>query len=162
MRAWKALAATSLAALSVYLQKMAVAVVLLAVVMVLDYATGVGNAWKKGEVSSSVGMQGIVKKVAYLALVAVGMSVDYLLSTGMATVGLAGGTDFLFAQIIIIWLILNELISITENVAGLGVPVPPFLLKVLQKARDRAEDESGLLTDAPEGADKEKRKEDET
>ena len=59
----------------------------LAAVMIIDYATGIAAAWSCKLLSSRVGVKGIVKKVAYLALVAVGMVVDYLISSALVHVG---------------------------------------------------------------------------
>ena len=41
----------------------------LVVVMLLDYATGMTKAWNAGELSSRVGLKGILKKVGYLVIV---------------------------------------------------------------------------------------------
>ena len=43
--------------------------------------------------------------------------------------------EFLIAAIVIVWLIINELISILENVAAIGAPVPEFLLKLIRKLK---------------------------
>ena len=40
-------------------------VLVLVVVMLLDYATGMTKAWNAGELSSRVGLRGILKKVGY-------------------------------------------------------------------------------------------------
>lgn len=40
---------------------------------------------------------------------------------------------------VIIWLIINELISILENVAALGGPVPVFLAKLLARLKNTVE-----------------------
>lgn len=53
--------------------------------------------------------------------------------------------SFLIAAMVIIWLIVNELISILENVAAMGGPVPSFLSKLLARLKNvvekKAEDE---------------------
>ena len=40
---------------------------------------------------------------------------------------------------VIVWLIINELISILENVAAMGSPVPGFLQKLLGKLKNAVE-----------------------
>jgi len=52
----------------------------------------------------------------------------------------------LVAAIVIVWLIINELLSILENVAAIGGPVPAFLQKLLGRLKNavekKAEDEN--------------------
>ena len=82
---------------------------------------------------------GIAKKVGYLALVAVGMVVDYLISSALLNVGIEIQINYCFAMIIVIWLIVNELISILENLGELGVPIPDFLRRSIHKIKDGVE-----------------------
>lgn len=113
--------------------------VILIIVMVIDYISGVAAAWAKNELSSRVGLLGIVKKLSYLALVVVGCSIDYLVSLLGTQLG---GTEISIRAIglvVVCWLIINELISILENVARQGGPVPPFLASLLRHLRETAE-----------------------
>ena len=41
-------------------------------------------------------------------------------------------------------MILNEMISILENVAAIGVPVPKWLTKIIAKLKDRAEEKVNI------------------
>ena len=50
--------------------------------------------------------------------------------------------DFIFALPVIIWLVINECISILENVAECGAPVPEFLMKAIGKIKDKVEEEN--------------------
>lgn len=138
---WKAVAAAAIAGFSAYMQRLAVPVVLLTLVMLCDYATGVGKAWMKKELCSGTGHAGIVKKVFNLALVAVGMVVDYIIRLGIVEIGIDVDMQgrFFFALLVIVWLILNELISITENCAEMGLKVPEWMKKVLKIAQKSAE-----------------------
>ena len=74
----KALIATVSAGLLGYFNQLAIPVMMLAVVMVLDYATGLTAAWVHRELDSRTGIIGIVKKLGYLVLVVVGGCVDWL------------------------------------------------------------------------------------
>ena len=47
--------------------------------------------------------------------------------------------EFLFASIVIIWLVINELLSILENVSAMGAPVPDFVQSLLQKLKGHTE-----------------------
>ena len=67
-----------------------VPVLVLVVVMLLDYATGMAKAWNAGELSSRVGLRGILKKVGYVATVGVAAVVDWLLRYGAGTLAGTG------------------------------------------------------------------------
>lgn len=131
--------AAAAATLWAYAQQIVIPLTILLVVMVVDYVTGVTAAWKKGELSSRVGIVGILKKLSYLALVVVGCVMDYLVSM---VGGQIAGTEIAFQAIglvVICWLIINELISILENVSRIGGPVPPFLAPLLKRLKNGAE-----------------------
>ena len=93
------------------------------------------KAWNAGTLCSRTGIRGIQKKVGYLVIVAVAMGADYLLRYGLDQVDVHINIEFLIAAIVIVWLIINELISILENVAAIGAPVPEFLLKLIEKLK---------------------------
>ena len=133
---FRTLFAAALGALAAYAGVLLAPLCVLAVVMVLDYATGIAAAWSCKLLSSRVGVKGIVKKVAYLALVAVGMVVDYLISSALLRVGVDIQINYCFGVMISVWLIINELLSILENLGKLGIPLPDFLLKAIERLRD--------------------------
>lgn len=139
----KGVLTAAMATLMAYLGHLVVPVIVLAVVMLLDYGTGIAKAWVAGNLSSKVGVAGILKKVGYLAIVMVGMAVDWVIQAGIAELHIDYNFEFLFAMIVIIWLILNELISILENVAAIGVPVPKWLAKIITKLKDHTEEKVG-------------------
>ena len=94
--------------------------------MALDYLTGVLVAVAQKELSSKVGFKGIAKKVIILALVAVGHILDtHVLGGGAVCRSAASG-----------FYIANEGISILENAAELGLPLPKKLVDVLKQLRD--------------------------
>ncbi len=136
---WKAVAVTATAAVSAYLEQAVVPLAVLVVVMVLDYFTGMAKAWESGTLSSRVGLQGIVKKVGYLVIVAVAMVVDWVIRSGLYQVGLPYELPFLVCLMVAVWLIINECISILENVAAIGAPVPAWLLKLMRRLKVQTE-----------------------
>lgn len=136
----KAALAGTLGGLCAYGVQLLVPVLVLVVVMLLDYATGMTKAWNAGELSSRVGLRGILKKVGYLVIVGVAAVVDWLLRYGADTLGWDWPVEFLFASIVIIWLVINELLSILENVSAIGAPVPGFLQALLKKLKVHTED----------------------
>ena len=73
-------------------------------------------------------------------LVAVACVLDWLVRYGADQMGLDWKLDFLIASIVVIWLVINELISILENVAALGAPVPGFLQSLIKRLEVSVED----------------------
>ena len=71
------------------------------------------------------------------------MVVDYLISSALTQVGINIQINYCFAMIIVIWLIVNELISILENLGEIGVPIPEFLRKSIHKIKDGVENKAG-------------------
>ncbi len=134
-----AVLAAALGVASSYLVQLIVPLIVLVIAMLADYGTGMAKAWNAGTLCSRTGIRGILKKVGYLVIVAVAMGADYLLRYGLSQVGVHINIEFLIAAIVIVWLIINELISILENVAAIGAPVPEVLLKLIRKLKNVTE-----------------------
>ena len=98
---------------------------------VLDYLTGFMCALADRKLSSKVGFKGICRKVLIFAMVGVGHLLD---------LHLLGGGSVLRTAINFFYLS-NEGLSIVENSAHLGLPIPDKLRKVLEQLHDRAEKE---------------------
>ena len=137
---WKAIATAALAALAAYFQVLLVPVFVLVGAMVLDYISGIASAWQRSELSSRVGIVGIVKKVLYLVIVAVGMIADYVIALTAEKLGANFEFNYI-GLVVVIWLIINECISVLENVAEMGLPVPAVLDKLLKRLKERTEEE---------------------
>lgn len=135
----QAVFAASLAGLASYLGVVAVPIAILMVAMLIDYITGMASAWNSAQLSSKKGIFGIIKKISYLALVCVGMGVDWLIYSGLQSVGVTLGYTFFFGVLVTIWLIINELISILENLRKIGVPLPKFLASIIQRLKKTTE-----------------------
>ena len=45
----------------------------------------------------------------------------------------------MFGLLVTFWLVLNECISILENLSAIGVPLPPFLMKIVDKLKQTTE-----------------------
>lgn len=137
--AWSALIAAVVGALCSYALELAVPIAVLIGVMVLDWITGMAKAFTRRELSSRVGLAGLLKKVGYLVVVCVAGVIDYLARAALGDIGVTAELPYLFGMVVTVWLIVNELISILENVAALGVPVPGFVLKMLARLKSTAE-----------------------
>lgn len=136
----KATLSVAFAALTVYLNQMLIPLIVLVIALIVDYITGMTKAWINSQLSSQIGFKGIVKKIGYLIVVCCGMGVDWLIHTAVVSTGVEMNAMYLFGMIACIWLIINEMISVLENLSIIGVPVPEFLKKVMEKLKQSAED----------------------
>ncbi len=118
-----------------YLGIVAVPIIILIIAMMIDYMTGMMSAWLNAELSSKKGIKGIVKKISYLALVAVAMIVDWLICCGLQQINVDIKYSVFFAVLVAVWLIINELISVLENLSRMGVPIPNFLKKLINRLK---------------------------
>lgn len=130
--------------LSAYLNIMAVPVIVLIAVMIIDYATGMFKAWINASLSSRTGLIGILKKVGYLLVVCTAGVVDWLISSGLGKIGIKIDVGFYIGVIVVIWFIINELISILENLAIIGVPLPKFLTSLVHKLKIAVEGKANV------------------
>jgi toxin secretion/phage lysis holin len=144
----KTILTVALAALAAYFQQLVVPITVLVIMMIFDYVSGMAAAWVTKKLSSRIGIIGIVKKVCYLLVVAVGMVVDYIIQAVGTPLGLELAGYSIFGLLVIVWLILNELISILENLNEIGVPLPSFLLIIVSKLMSQTEAQSGSLSQA--------------
>lgn len=135
--------AGAVGALAAYFNVLLIPLVVLVAVMLIDYVTGMAGASCTGQLNSRVGVMGIVKKAGYLALVAVGMVVDYLITSALVSIGIDLQINYCFGMIITIWLIINELISILENLGEMNIPLPQFLVNMIKTLKSRVEDTGG-------------------
>lgn len=98
----------------------------LIVFMVADYLTGLMLSALEKKTSSKVGFRGIFRKILIFVMVAIGHIVDaYLIGNGGA-----------IRMAVIFFYISNEGISIIENSAALGLPIPEKLKDVLVQLKD--------------------------
>ncbi len=102
----------------------------LLVFVVADYLTGVMCAIADKKLSSEVGFRGIFKKVLIFVMVGIGHIVDTQLI----------GSGEMLRTAVIFFYCSNEGVSILENVAHLGLPVPEKLKAVLEQLHDRTEE----------------------
>ena len=97
----------------------------------IDYITGVMCAVADHNLSSEVGFKGIAKKVLIFLLVGIG----HILDTQVI------GSGSVLRTAVIFFYISNEGVSLVENAAHLGLPIPTKLKDVLEQLHDRAEKE---------------------
>lgn len=107
---------------------------LLAVLMVMDYASGLIVAWRgrspkseNGGVSSSVGFDGLAKKAFIILIVLVATILDRSLNMG----------SMVFQTAACCYYLANEGLSILENAALMGVPFPEGVKKALETLKQK-------------------------
>ena len=150
----KAILSGAVAAISAKLGILGPMLLALTGVMIVDYITGMLASKKENNISSRVGMWGIVKKLLYIVVVGVGMLMDWLILTTAESMGVQIPLATFFGLLVAVWLIINELISILENLTRLDTPMPGFLLTIVQHFKVAVEskgDELADITDKSEG-----------
>ena len=125
-----------------YFGTLAAPLLVLLCVMIVDYVTGMVKAYMAAQLSSKIGLRGVLKKLSYMAMVAVGTAVDYLLTCALSAAGLDVELKLYCGLLVAVWLIVNELISILENLAAIGVPGFPALNRLLRRLRTAIETET--------------------
>ena len=99
--------------------------------VVIDYITGVMCAINDKTLSSEVGFRGICRKVLIFLLVGIANVLDVQVI----------GTGSMLRTAVIFFYISNEGVSLLENAAHLGLPVPEKIKTVLEQLHDRSESE---------------------
>ena len=107
----------------------------LVILMGIDFITGltVGGIFKKslktpnGALESKAGFKGISKKCVTLTFVLIAHRLDMLL-----------GVDFVRTGVIFAYIV-NELISIVENAALMGIPIPAIITKAIDILKNKTE-----------------------
>ncbi len=105
----------------------------LVVFMVADYITGVMCAVSDKKLSSAVGFKGICRKVLILMLVGIANLLDVEVI----------GTGAVLRTAVIFFYLSNEGVSLLENAAHLGLPIPEKLKAVLAQLHKKVESEDG-------------------
>ena len=135
---FKATVAAVVAAIAAYFNVVGLPILVLLLFMIADYVTGMTSAYMNGVLSSKVGFRGVLKKLCYMFAVVAGVGIDYVCDSALVGVGMQGNVCF-FGLLVTVWLILNEIISILENLDKIGVPVPGFLRNVTRRLRQGVE-----------------------
>ena len=122
---------------------------ILAVFMVIDYATGLIVAWRgkspkteSGHVSSKAGFDGLIRKAFIMVIVLVATLLDVAI----------GNASRVFQTAATMYYIANEGISILENTALMGVKYPVFIIRALEAMRDKNDtlEKDGKIDDTTE------------
>ena len=97
----------------------------LLVIMVLDCLTGVIKAIYTKTMSSEIGFKGLLKKITVLIIVALSNVLQQITGDNVA-----------IREIVIMFYVANEGISVLENVAGIYPQMPKAIKDILLQIRD--------------------------
>lgn len=101
-----------------------VAIQCLLIAIVIDYLSGLIKAFVTKTLSSKIGARGLLKKVAILLVVMLAVLIDRVT-----------GESGAIRTLVIYYLVANEGLSITENLAQAGVPMPKIIKDALKSLK---------------------------
>ena len=104
----------------------------LAVFVVVDYATGWMAAAVEGKLKSKIGYTGIARKVGIGLVVSLAHFIDITL-----------GTADMVRDGVIMFYLVNEVLSIIENLGRIGVPIPSVLRDAVEVLKKKGEKKNG-------------------
>ncbi len=95
--------------------------------VIMDYLTGIMQAIIHHKLCASIGFKGIFRKILIFFIVGIAVSLDNLFEV----------TDLRY--VVIVFYIVNEGISIIENAAQLGLPIPEKVKSIFKKLNTKEE-----------------------
>lgn len=105
-----------------------VALQCLLIAIVLDYISGIIKAFVLKQLSSSIGLKGILKKVGILVVVALAVLIDRVT-----------GESGAIRTLVIYYFVANEGLSIIENVGLAGLPIPKSIKEALEALKKQGD-----------------------
>lgn len=97
------------------------------IAIVLDYISGLIKAFCTKTLSSKIGIQGLLKKVGILCIVALATIIDHVT-----------GESGAIRTLVIYYFVANEGLSVLENLAQAGLPIPQSIKKALKALKKEA------------------------
>lgn len=104
-----------------------VALQCLVIAVALDYISGVIKAFVNKELSSKIGIKGLLKKVGVFVVVALAVLIDKITGESGAV-----------RTLVIYYFVANEGLSIVENLSEAGLPIPDVIKKALKSLKNEA------------------------
>lgn len=108
-----------------------VALQCLVIAIALDYVSGIIKAFINKELSSKIGVKGILKKVGVLVVVALAVLIDKITGESGAV-----------RTLVIYYFVANEGLSIIENLGEAGLPIPDVIKKALKSLKNESKGKS--------------------
>ncbi len=127
-----------------FLGILAIPVFLMVACNIIDYITGLmASKYREEQISSYIGIRGITKKVCMWLLVLVGSFIDIIINYTAEYMGIGFKIPFIVATFVAVWIVVNEMLSILENIIDIGVVLPPFLMPIVRMIRKEVESVAG-------------------
>lgn len=140
----KWLLSTLLGLILSFTQKYGIMIILVAVAIVFDFVTGLIKASIKEEVSSEIGKKGFFKKMALLICLFFGFFLDFVIPYMCATISIKIPFETPFGLIICFYIVLNESISICENLYACNPGImPTWIVRILRSAKEQIDNKDG-------------------
>lgn len=135
----KIIATAALSALTAFANKYAAIVVFVVIVVCMDIITGIIASCATGEkISSEKGTKGFWKKMALFAALAFGFLLDYFIPYMVSYTGIELPASALFGVMIGCYIVINESISICENLYRCNDEIlPKWVVKLLTQSKDQ-------------------------
>lgn len=135
----KIVATAALSALTAFANKYAAIVVFVVIVVCMDIVTGIIASCATGEkISSEKGTKGFWKKMALFAALAFGFLLDYFIPYMVSYTGIELPASALFGVMIGCYIVINESISICENLYRCNDEIlPKWVVNLLTQSKDK-------------------------
>ena len=104
-----------------------VALQCLVIAVALDYISGIIKAFVNKELSSKIGVKGLLKKVGVFVIVALAVLLDKV-----------SGSTGAVRTLVIYYFVANEGLSIVENLGEAGLPIPDVIKRALKSLKNES------------------------
>lgn len=104
-----------------------VALQCLIIAIAIDYISGIIKAFINKELSSKIGVKGLLKKVGVLLIVALATLIDKIT-----------GESGMVRTLVIYYFVANEGLSVIENLGEAGLPIPDVIKKALKSLKNES------------------------
>lgn len=101
------------------------------VLMIIDFVTGIFNAWATGHLKSYKMREGLNKKFAEISMITISILFTWVLEM-----------PNYISYGITVYVVLMELISICENLDKMGAPIPNFVKRALRNAEYKIQNQN--------------------
>jgi len=108
-----------------------VALQCLVIAVALDYISGIIKAFVNKDLSSKIGVKGLLKKVGVFIIVALAVLIDKVT-----------GESGMVRTLVIYYFVANEGLSIIENLGEAGLPIPDVIKKALKSLKNESKGKS--------------------
>lgn len=106
-----------------------VALQCLVIAIAIDYISGIIKAFINKNLSSKIGLKGLLKKVGVLLIVALATLIDRITGESGAV-----------RTLVIYYFVANEGLSVVENLGEAGLPIPDVIKKALRSLKSQSKE----------------------